>query len=111
TAVGDAMARLERCTGRTFGGAERPLLVSVRCGAGIFTPRLMDTILSLVLNDATVAALASESGDHRFAYDSYRRLVQMYGDVVFGLKAQPGEQDPFEAGLEGGRNGHGVGAA
>jgi pyruvate,orthophosphate dikinase len=100
TAVGDAMARLERCTGRTFGGAERPLLVSVRSGAAISMPGMMDTILNLGLNDATVAALASESGDHRFAYDSYRRLVQMYGDVVFGLKAQPGEQDPFEASLE-----------
>ncbi|HET7039331.1 MAG TPA: pyruvate, phosphate dikinase, partial [Gemmatimonadales bacterium] len=99
-AVRDAMARLERCTGRVFGGHERPLLVSVRSGAPVSMPGMMDTILNLGLNDATVAALARESGDSRFAFDSYRRLVQMYGDVVFGLKAQPGEQDPFEAGLE-----------
>jgi pyruvate,orthophosphate dikinase len=71
-------------------------------------PGMMDTILNLGLNDTTVAALARQSGNPRFAYDSYRRLVQMYGDVVFGLKAQPGEQDPFEAGLDAAREARGV---
>jgi pyruvate,orthophosphate dikinase len=108
TAVRAAMARLERVTGRTFGGAERPLLVSVRSGAAVSMPGMMDTILNLGLNDTTAVAMGRQAGNPRFAYDSYRRLVQMYGDVVFGLKAQPGEQDPFEAGLEAARQAHGV---
>jgi len=108
TAVRAAMARLERVTGRTFGGAERPLLVSVRSGAAVSMPGMMDTILNLGLNDTTAVAMGRQAGNPRFAYDSYRRLVQMYGDVVFGLKAQPGEQDPFEAGLEAARHAHGV---
>jgi pyruvate,orthophosphate dikinase len=108
TAVRGAMARLERVTGRTFGGAERPLLVSVRSGAAVSMPGMMDTILNLGLNDTTAVAMGRQAGNPRVAYDSYRRLVQMYGDVVFGLKAQPGEQDPFEAGLEAARQAHGV---
>jgi len=108
TAVRAAMARLERATGRTFGGAERPLLVSVRSGAAVSMPGMMDTILNLGLNDTTAVAMGRQAGNPRFAYDSYRRLVQMYGDVVFGLKAQPGEQDPFEASLEAARQAHGV---
>jgi pyruvate, orthophosphate dikinase len=108
TAVRAAMARLERCTGRTFGGAERPLLVSVRSGAAVSMPGMMDTILNLGLNDTTAVALARQAGNPRFVNDSYRRLVQMYGDVVFGLRAQPGEQDPFEAGLEAARQARGV---
>ncbi len=106
--VRDAMARLERVTGRTFGGGPRPLLVSVRSGAAVSMPGMMDTILNLGLNDATADALAAESGNPAFAFDSYRRLVQMYGDVVCGLKAQPGEADPFEAGLEAAKRARGV---
>jgi pyruvate,orthophosphate dikinase len=107
-AVRTAMARLERATGRGFGSAECPLLVSVRSGAAASMPGMMDTILNLGLNDATAGGLAHQSGNPRFVYDSYRRLVQMYGDVVFGLKAQPGEQDPFEASLEATKQAHGV---
>jgi len=95
-----AMGRLERATGRTFGGAQSPLLVSVRSGGAVSMPGMMDTILNLGLNDATVQALAQESGNPSFAYDSFRRLIQMYGDVVCALKALPGEEDPFEAGIE-----------
>jgi len=108
TAVRSAMTRLEQATGRTFGGAERPLLVSVRSGAAVSMPGMMDTILNLGLNDTTAAALARQAGNPRFAYDSYRRLVQMYGDVVFDLKGQPGEQDPFEASLEAARAARGA---
>ena len=106
--IREAVARLERVTGRTFGGQPRPLLVSVRSGAAVSMPGMMDTILNLGLNDVTAEALAAESGNASFAYDSYRRLVQMYGDVVCGLKAQPGEADPFEAGLEAAKRAHGV---
>jgi pyruvate,orthophosphate dikinase len=103
-----AMARLERATGRTFGGDRDPLLVSVRSGGAISMPGMMDTILNLGLNDRTVEALAAQSQNRAFAYDSYRRLVQGYGDVVFGLKAQPGESDPFEAALEAAKQARGV---
>jgi pyruvate,orthophosphate dikinase len=95
-----AMGRLEQATGRTFGGARNPLLVSVRSGGAVSMPGMMDTILNLGLNDTTAQALAKQSSNPSFAYDSFRRLVQMYGDVVCGLKAQPGEEDPFEAALE-----------
>jgi pyruvate,orthophosphate dikinase len=103
-----AVARLERATGRTFGGDQHPLLVSVRSGAAISMPGMMDTILNLGLNDRTVEALASQAQSPAFAYDSYRRLVQGYGGVVFGLKAQPGEGDPFEAALESAKQSRGV---
>jgi pyruvate, orthophosphate dikinase len=103
-----AVARLERATGRTFGGEREPLLVSVRSGAAISMPGMMDTILNLGLNDRTVEALAAQGQNPTFAYDSYRRLVQGYGGVVFGLKAQPGESDPFEAALEAAKQSRGV---
>jgi pyruvate,orthophosphate dikinase len=103
-----AVARLERATGRTFGGDRAPLLVSVRSGAAISMPGMMDTILNLGLNDRTVEALAAQAQNPVFAYDSYRRLVQGYGGVVFGLKAQPGEADPFEAALEAAKHAAGV---
>ena len=86
-AVADALARLERATGKAFGGSAAPLLVSVRSGAAFSMPGMMDTILNLGLNDRTAAALAGESGDARFAWDSYRRFVQMYADVVLGVHA------------------------
>ena len=94
-----AMQRLERVTGKQFGG-EPPLLVSVRSGAKVSMPGMMDTILNLGLNDRAVEALAKASSNPRFAYDSYRRLVQMYGDVVFGIKGRPGQPDPFAAALD-----------
>ena len=102
-----AVARLEQVTGRTFGGPEAPLLVSVRSGAPISMPGMMDSILNLGLTDGTAAALARQSGNAAFAFDSYRRLVQMYGEVVFGLQLEPGERDPFEAVIEAAKARHG----
>ncbi|MEM5582311.1 pyruvate, phosphate dikinase [Roseibium sp. AS2] len=80
-----AMEKIGEATNRSFGGAERPLLVSVRSGARVSMPGMMDTVLNLGLNDQTVEAIAREAGDRRFAYDSYRRFIQMYSDVVLGL--------------------------
>jgi pyruvate, orthophosphate dikinase len=80
-----ALAEIGRITGNTFGDGENPLLVSVRSGARASMPGMMDTVLNLGLNDATVAALARKSGDRRFAYDSYRRFIATYADVVLGL--------------------------
>ena len=81
----DALAHIEAITGKTFGNAADPLLVSVRSGARVSMPGMMDTVLNLGLNDATVEGLAAASGNPRFAWDSYRRFIQMYGDVVLGL--------------------------
>ncbi|HET7586203.1 MAG TPA: pyruvate, phosphate dikinase [Gemmatimonadaceae bacterium] len=86
------LAKVEQTTGRRFGDPERPLLVSVRSGAAVSMPGMMETILNLGLNDRTVLGLASESGNARFAYDSYRRFIQMYGDVVLGVPVQAFEQ-------------------
>jgi pyruvate,orthophosphate dikinase len=86
--VAEHLRRTEAATGKTFGGGENPLLVSVRSGAAISMPGMMDTILNLGLNDTTVEALARNAGDERFAFDSYRRFVQMYGDVVLGIRAE-----------------------
>jgi pyruvate, orthophosphate dikinase len=83
--VAEAMAKVERVTGKTFGDAKNPLLVSVRSGARASMPGMMDTVLNLGLNDATVEGLAALSGDRRFAFDSYRRFIQMYSNVVLGL--------------------------
>jgi pyruvate,orthophosphate dikinase len=80
-----ALAEVGRITGRAFGDGNNPLLVSVRSGARASMPGMMDTVLNLGLNDATVEALAKKSGDKRFAYDSYRRFITMYSDVVLGL--------------------------
>jgi pyruvate,orthophosphate dikinase len=79
------LQRLERTTGRGFGDPSNPLLVSVRSGAMVSMPGMMETILNLGLNDVTVHGLALQSGNARFAYDSYRRFIQMYGDVVLGI--------------------------
>ncbi|MEO5706082.1 MAG: pyruvate, phosphate dikinase [Alteraurantiacibacter sp.] len=84
-AVAEALTHIERAVGKTFGDAADPLLVSVRSGARVSMPGMMDTVLNLGLNDATVQGLASVSGDERFAWDSYRRFIQMYSDVVLGL--------------------------
>ena len=80
-----ALAEVERIQGKGFGSAENPLLVSVRSGARVSMPGMMDTVLNLGLNDATVVGLAAQAGDERFAWDSYRRFVTMYSDVVLGL--------------------------
>jgi pyruvate, orthophosphate dikinase len=99
--VKDALARVERIMGRTFGDPANPLLFSVRSGARASMPGMMDTVLNLGLNDATVAGLAKVTGNERFAWDSYRRFVAMYGDVVLGLKpVDKKEEDPFEVILE-----------
>jgi pyruvate,orthophosphate dikinase len=83
--VAAALAHIERVVGKKFGDAADPLLVSVRSGARVSMPGMMDTVLNLGLNDATVEGLAATSGDARFAWDSYRRFIQMYSDVVLGL--------------------------
>ncbi|KZC99328.1 MULTISPECIES: pyruvate, phosphate dikinase [unclassified Thalassospira] len=83
--VETALASVEKVVGRKFGDAKDPLLVSVRSGARASMPGMMDTVLNLGLNDETVEGLATVSGDRRFAYDSYRRFIQMYGDVVLGV--------------------------
>lgn len=90
--VAEHMRRMEQATGRTFGSGARPLLVSVRSGAAVSMPGMMDTILNLGLNDETAAALAAEANDRRFAFDSYRRFVQMYGEVVLGIDAERFEE-------------------
>ncbi len=95
--VRTAMHRLESVSEKRFGDPDMPLLVSVRSGAAFSMPGMMDTILNLGLNDRTAEGLARRSGNAAFAYDSYRRFVQMYGDVVFGMKANAGSGDPFEA--------------
>lgn len=83
--VENSLKAIEDHVGTKFGGAENPLLVSVRSGARISMPGMMDTVLNLGLNDTTVAGLAKKSGDERFAWDSYRRFIQMYSDVVLGV--------------------------
>jgi pyruvate,orthophosphate dikinase len=83
--VRDALARVEQAVGLRFGDKSKPLLVSVRSGARVSMPGMMDTVLNLGLNDETVAGLAAASRDERFAWDSYRRFVQMYGSVVLGV--------------------------
>ena len=99
--VAKSVAHIENLMNSKFGDAENPLLVSVRSGARASMPGMMDTILNLGLNDTVVAGLAAKTGNERFAYDSYRRFVQMYGDVVLGMKPVNKEDiDPFEAIIE-----------
>lgn len=96
--VEKAIAHVEGLTGKKFNDPSNPLLVSVRSGARASMPGMMDTVLNLGMNDATVATMAEKSGNPRFAWDSYRRFVQMYGDVVLGMKPQSKTDiDPFEA--------------
>src|SRR5688500_12495290 len=91
------VTNMEKILGKKFGDLQRPLLVAVRSGARDSMPGMMDTILNLGLNDATVLALAKASGNERFAWDCYRRFIQMYGDVVMGVQKRPGEDhEPFE---------------
>ncbi len=99
--VEKAIQNIENLTGRKFGDKELPLLVSVRSGARASMPGMMDTILNLGMNDEAVEAISKLSGNPRFAWDSYRRFVQMYGDVVLGMKPVSKEdQDPFEVIIE-----------
>ncbi len=90
--IAEALADVERALGLKFGDAANPLLVSVRSGARASMPGMMDTVLNLGLNDKTVEGLAKKSGDERFAYDSYRRFLQMYGQVVLGIEHHHFEQ-------------------
>ena len=91
--IDEAVRRLEETTGKRFGDPSDPLLVSVRSGAAVSMPGMMDTILNLGLDDEAVEGLARATGNERFAYDAYRRLVQMYGDVVDGVDASRFEDE------------------
>ena len=96
-----ALKKVEKAMGAIFGDINNPLLVSVRSGARASMPGMMDTILNLGLNDETVQGLIRKTKNERFAYDCYRRFVQMYGDVVLGLKpVHKDDIDPFEAIIE-----------
>lgn len=107
--VRQSLKRIEKELGVKFGDINNPLLLSVRSGARASMPGMMDTILNLGLNDETVLGLISKTGNERFAYDSYRRFVQMYGDVVMDLKPQSDdEQDPFEVILHNKKNSKGI---
>jgi len=104
-----ALARIEATLGKKFGDPDNPLLVSVRSGSRASMPGMMDTILNLGLNSETVEGLACRSGNPRFAWDCYRRFVQMYGDVVLELKPADKKQvDPFEAILEAKKHERGI---
>ena len=97
----DGVKLMEKQLGKKFGDKSNPLLLSVRSGARESMPGMMDTILNLGLNDETVDALAESSGNPRFAWDSYRRFIQMYGDVVMGVQKLPSEdEEPFELLIE-----------
>lgn len=99
--VEKAIANIEELMGAKFGDKENPCLVSVRSGARVSMPGMMDTVLNLGLNDDAVEGIAKKSGNERFAWDSYRRFVQMYGDVVLGMKPESKDDiDPFEEIME-----------
>lgn len=99
--VEKAIENIEKLMGAKFGDRENPCLVSVRSGARVSMPGMMDTVLNLGLNDDAVEGIARKSGNERFAWDSYRRFIQMYGDVVLGMKPQSKEDiDPFEEIME-----------
>ena len=101
TDVDAGIKHIEKIMNAKFGSPENPLLVSVRSGARVSMPGMMDTILNLGLNDSVINGIITKSGNERFAWDSYRRFVQMYGDVVMGLKPEKKEDiDPFEEIME-----------
>ena len=107
--VAKAMTRVEREMGAKFGDRKNPLLVSLRSGAKISMPGMINTVLNLGMNDVTVEGLAAQSGNPRFAWDCYCRFVQMYGDVVLGMKpTSSAERDPFELLLEAKKHARGV---
>src|SRR5579872_7014055 len=95
--VEEALKKTEAAMGARFGDPRNPLLVSCRSGARVSMPGMMDTVLNIGLNEGTLRGLIDKTGNERFAWDSYRRFVQMYGDVVLGMKPQDKtEIDPFE---------------
>ncbi|MEO0649731.1 MAG: pyruvate, phosphate dikinase [Planctomycetota bacterium] len=107
--VEKALERVERSMGKKFADPDDPLLVSVRSGARVSMPGMMDTVLNLGLNHTTVQGLAERSNNPRFAWDAYRRFIQMYSDVVLGVHAREGElHDPFTLALEAIKNTRGV---
>ena len=107
--VKKSVAAIEKHTGKQFGGHKNPLLVAVRSGARESMPGMMDTILNLGLNDTTVEVLKAKSNNGRFAYDSYRRFIQMYSGVVLHIeRANENHHDPFEVIIEEARNKRGV---
>src|SRR5512139_400484 len=104
-----SLKKVEKAMGARFGDPKNPLLVSVRSGARASMPGMMDTILNLGLNDVVAEGLVQKTGNPRFVYDSYRRFVQMYGDVVLGLKpVHKDEIDPFEVIIEAKKKERGV---
>jgi len=104
-----AVKNIEDIMGTKFGSNENPCLVSVRSGARVSMPGMMDTVLNLGMNEDAVQGLIAKSGNEKFAWDSYRRFVQMYGDVVLGMKPESKEDiDPFEAILEEVKEARGV---
>ena len=99
--VEQAIVNIENIMGTKFGDKENPLLISVRSGARVSMPGMMDTVLNLGLNDDVVLGIAKKTGNERFAWDSYRRFIQMYGGVVLGMKPESKEDiDPFEEIME-----------
>jgi pyruvate,orthophosphate dikinase len=98
--IESALKEVEKAMGARFGDPANPLLLSVRSGARASMPGMMETVLNLGLNDQIVQGLIEQSGNPRFCYDVYRRFVQMYGDVVMGLRPEGREIDPFEALIE-----------
>ena len=107
--VESAIAQIEEQTNTKFGDKNNPCLVSVRSGARVSMPGMMDTVLNLGLNDDAVEGIAKKSGNERFAWDSYRRFVQMYGDVVLGMKPESKEDiDPFEEIMENMKEAKGI---
>ncbi|MBS9768908.1 MAG: pyruvate, phosphate dikinase [Flavobacteriaceae bacterium] len=99
--VEGAIKNIEKIMGSKFGDKKNPLLISVRSGARVSMPGMMDTVLNLGLNDEVVLGLVEKTGNERFAWDSYRRFIQMYGDVVLGMKPESKEDiDPFEEIME-----------
>ncbi len=101
--VQSQIRRLEKATGKTFGKGSDPLLVSVRSGSALSMPGMMDTILNLGLNDETLAGLIKQTGDERFAYDAYRRFIQLFGKVALGI-----DDEPFDEHFEAVKNREGV---
>jgi pyruvate,orthophosphate dikinase len=107
--VSASLKKVEKAMGATFGDSRNPLLVSVRSGARASMPGMMDTVLNLGLNDVVAEGLVKKTNNRRFVYDSYRRFVQMYGDVVLGLKpVRKDEIDPFEVIIEAKKKAKGV---
>src|SRR5215472_10817859 len=104
--VAEALRKIEQSVGAKFGDSSNPLLLSCRSGARDSMPGMMDTVLNIGLNDTTVQALAKQSGNERFALDSYRRLLLMFGEVVMGLKGH--KDEPFEHILEEAKKKQGV---